>query len=143
MTEQPGTWYINCMDRILRVVFLGGLALLTLSVIILFTTIGSPESAGVLSINREIRGRAGDEVFVRTKISVNEQDRLATFPSAINRWQNSNDYSDEGLRTYLDADAYIRRAYTARDRLSQPFYLLVLYARFRLQFPSPRCLLRV
>jgi hypothetical protein len=112
-----------------------GLLMLAFVIILLFSTPSMILAKRVTMIGTELSYATGDELPVRTKLDLGNNEHMQAFPSKIGAW-TAYDYNTTGLAESLHADVLLMRAYS-HPQLYQPIFFLIMQSNNRSSFHPP------
>ena len=112
-----------------------GVVMLTFVIIMLFSTPSMILAKQVTVIGTELSYAAGDELPVRTKLDLGNNEHMQAFPKQIGAWSGV-DYTTTGLMQQLGADVVLMRAYS-HPQLYQPVFFLIMQSHNRTSFHPP------
>jgi hypothetical protein len=113
-----------------------GLLMLAFVIIMLFSTPSMILARRVTVIGTELAYASGDELPVRTKLDLGNNEHIKAFPKGIGEWSSGFDYDTTGLRQQLGADVVLMRAYS-NPNLYQPVFFLIMQSNNRTSFHPP------
>jgi hypothetical protein len=112
-----------------------GLLMLAFVIITLFSTPSMILAKQVTVIGTELAYATADELPVRTKLDLGNNEHMQAFPKGIGEWSGF-DYNTTGLRQQLGADVVLMRAYL-HPNLYQPVFFLIMQSNNRTSFHPP------
>jgi hypothetical protein len=112
-----------------------GLLMIAFVIILLFSTPSMILAKRVTMIGTELSYATGDELPVRTKLDLGNNEHMQAFPKQIGAW-TAYDYNATGVAESLHADVLLLRAYS-RPQLYQPIFFLIMQSNNRTSFHPP------
>jgi hypothetical protein len=112
-----------------------GLLMLAFVIILLFSTPSMILAKRVTMIGTELSYATGDELPVRTKLDLGNNEHMQAFPKQIGAW-TAYDYNTTGVAESLHADVLLMRAYS-HPQLYLPLFFLIMQSNNRSSFHPP------
>ena len=113
-----------------------GLFLLSIVIIMLFSTPSMIFAKGITIIDTELTHATGDETPVQAKMDFGSNEHMCTFPEQIGDWEGSDYYNTTRVAESLGADVMLHREYW-HPKLYQPVFFLIIQSKNPSSFHPP------
>jgi len=132
VTDKEGEIWRDFFEDYAKII---GLLMLAFVIILLFSTPSMILAKRVTMIGTELSYATGDELPVRTKLDLGNNEHMQAFPSKIGEWTGF-DYNATGVAESLHADVLLMRVYS-HPKLYQPVSFLIMQSNNRSSFHPP------
>jgi len=132
VTDKEGEIWRDFFEDYAKII---GLLMLAFVIILLFSTPSMILAKRVTMIGTELAYATGDELPVRTKLDLGNNEHMQAFPKQIGEWTGF-DYNATGVAESLHADVLLMRVYS-HPKLYQPVSFLIMQSNNRSSFHPP------